>query len=188
MRATAQNQRPGNGSSARTATGPPGTGWQDDDGLGPERFRMVMRHHAKGVAIITAGVEAPIGFCATSLTSVSLNPPIVSFTVGLGTASWTIVETARHVMAHLLADRQADLARRFGRTDAAKFGPGTRWHRGALGLPVLDDVLAWLVLAPVSHLPVGDHALVIGRVVAAERLAEGGPLIHHNGEFVHLIP
>lgn len=147
-----------------------------------------MRHHAKGVAIITAGVDTPIGFCATSLTSISLNPPLVSFTVGLGTASWTTVETSRHVIAHLLADHQADLARRFGQTDAAKFGSGTRWHRGALGLPVLDDVLAWLVLAPVGHLPVGDHALVIGQVVAAKRVSEGGPLIHHNGEFVRLVP
>ena len=47
-----------------------------------------MRHHAKGVTVITAGTEVPIGFCATSLASVSLDPPIVSFTVGLRATSW----------------------------------------------------------------------------------------------------
>jgi flavin reductase (DIM6/NTAB) family NADH-FMN oxidoreductase RutF len=153
---------------------------------GPDPFRAAMRHHAKGVAVITAGAENPIGFCATSLASVSLEPPIASFTVGLRSESWRTVETARHVMVHLLADSQADLASRFARTDAAKFGPGTRWHRDALGLPVLDDVLAWLLLALTSHFPVGDHALVIGRVIASRHVAGGGPLIHHNGEFVPL--
>ena len=51
-----------------------------------------MRHHAKGVTVITAGTEVPIGFCATSLASVSLDPPIVSFTVGLRATSWATVE------------------------------------------------------------------------------------------------
>jgi flavin reductase (DIM6/NTAB) family NADH-FMN oxidoreductase RutF len=164
-------------------------GWQDDAAFatGPDPFRAAMRHHAKGVAVITtAGAENPVGFCATSLASVSLEPPVVSFTVGLNSSSWRTVETARHVMVHLLADSQADLAIRFGRTDAEKFGPGTRWHRDALGLPVLDDVLAWLLLALTSYFPVGDHALVIGRVIASRHAGAGGPLIHHNGEFAAL--
>jgi flavin reductase (DIM6/NTAB) family NADH-FMN oxidoreductase RutF len=163
---------------------------EDDTRLGvkPNLFREVMRHHAKGIAVITAGVDIPTGFCATSLTSVSLDPPLVSFTVGLCSASWPTVETARYVMVHLLADSQEDLAHNFARAGTAKFGPGTFWHRGALGLPVLDNVLAWLALALISHFPVGDHALVIGRVIAARRVADGGPLIHHDGEFTRLAP
>ena len=157
-------------------------------GVKPNLFKEVMRHHAKGIAVITVGADIPTGFCATSLTSVSLDPPLVSFTVGLRSASWPTVETARYVMVHLLADGQEDLAYNFARAGAAKFGPGTCWHRGALGLPVLDNVLAWLALALISHFPVGDHALVIGRVIAARRVADGGPLIHHDGEFTRLAP
>jgi flavin reductase (DIM6/NTAB) family NADH-FMN oxidoreductase RutF len=145
-----------------------------------------MRNHAKGVAIITAGGQPPIGFCATSLASLSLDPPLVSFTVGLRASSWPTVKAAPHVMAHLLTDCQEDLARRFGRADAGKFGPPTRWHRGALGLPVLDDVLAWLLLTPVSRIPVADHALVIGQVIASRNVNDGGPLIHHNGGYASL--
>lgn len=154
--------------------------------VAPSRFKEVMRHHAKGVAVITAGTEIPIGFCATSLASVSLDPPVVSFTVGLRATSWPTVETARHVIAHLLADGQEDLARNFARVGAGKFGPKTCWHRGAQGLPVLDNVLAWMVLALISHFPVGDHALVIGRVILAQQVADGRPLIHHDGEFTRL--
>jgi flavin reductase (DIM6/NTAB) family NADH-FMN oxidoreductase RutF len=151
-------------------------------------FRAAMRHHAKGVAVITAGAENPIGFCATSVSSVSLEPPLVSFTVGLRSSSWATIQTARHVMVHLLADGQAELASRFARRDAAKFGEETRWHRNELGLPVLDDVLAWLQLAVTSRTEVGDHALVIGQVIASRHTAAGTarPLVHHDGEFVTL--
>lgn len=151
-------------------------------------FRAAMRHHAKGVAVITAGADSPIGFCATSLSSVSLEPPLVSFTVGLRSSSWATIETARHVMVHLLADSQADLASRFARRDAAKFGPDTRWHRSELGLPVLDGVLAWLQLAVTNCFEVGDHALVIGQVMVSWHAAAGTarPLVHLGGEFVTL--
>jgi flavin reductase (DIM6/NTAB) family NADH-FMN oxidoreductase RutF len=151
-------------------------------------FRAAMRHHAKGVAVITAGADNPIGFCATSLSSVSLEPPLVSFTVGLRSSSWATIETARHVMVHLLADSQADLAGRFARRDAAKFGPDTRWHRNELGLPVLDGVLAWLQLAVTNCFEIGDHALVIGQVMVSWHAAAGSalPLVHVGGEFVTL--
>ncbi|HEY2578646.1 MAG TPA: flavin reductase family protein [Streptosporangiaceae bacterium] len=151
-----------------------------------DMFRGAMRHHAKGVAIITAGVEIPAGFCVTSLASISLDPPLVSFTVGLVAASWGTMKKARYVMIHLLADGQEDLARRFARTDALKFGPGTRWHRGFRGLPVLDDALAWLAAEPVSRLSAGDHALVISQVIAVRSVTNARPLIHYNGTFTRL--
>lgn len=168
-------------------------------GVPPTVYREAMRHHAKGVAVITVGIEKPNGFCATSLASVSLDPPIVSFTVGLRASSWPAVETARHVIVHLLADSQEDVACNFARSGTGKFTADTRWHRGPLGLPVLDDVLAWLALELISHFPVGDHALVIGRVIDTGPLADRPvaddahglaparrPLIHHNGVFTRL--
>lgn len=149
-------------------------------------FRAVMRHHAKGVSVITAGTGTPAGFCATSLASVSLAPPLLSFTVGLRASSLPVVEAARHVAVHLLAEDQQELASRFGLADAEKFGPETSWRRGPFGLPLLDGVLAWLVLAPVSLLPAGDHRLVIGQVVTAGQERDAGPLVHYDGGFGRL--
>jgi flavin reductase (DIM6/NTAB) family NADH-FMN oxidoreductase RutF len=154
--------------------------------VAPPAFRAAMRHHAKGVAVITAGTGTPAGFCATSLASVSLDPPVLSFTVGLAASSWPAVREARHVLVHLLAGDQEEVARRFARPGDGKFGPGLGWRRGPLGLPVLDGVLAWLALAVVSHLPVGDHALVIGRVVRVGPDRGGMPLVHHDGGFSRL--
>jgi flavin reductase (DIM6/NTAB) family NADH-FMN oxidoreductase RutF len=151
---------------------------------GSEAFRATMRHHAKGVAIITTGLRTPVGFCATSLASVSLSPPVVAFTVGLRSSSWPAVAAARYVMVHLLAADQTDLAHRFGRTDVLRFGPDTRWHWDTFGLPVLDDAVAWLAVSPTGHLPVGDHTLVIGRVIASRHTTGGGSLVHLGGMFV----
>ncbi|SFF44968.1 NADH-FMN oxidoreductase RutF, flavin reductase (DIM6/NTAB) family [Actinacidiphila alni] len=175
----------GSTAAGTSATAAAGTG----TGIGAGLYRSVMRQHAKGVAVITAGEDTapPHGFCATSLTSVSLDPPLVSFTVGLHAASWPAVEAARHVAVHLLTDAQEDTARRFAHGGPAKFGRATRWHRGAHGLPVLDDALASLIVSVVQVMPVGDHALVIGRVVeAALTPAPARPLIHHDGAFAHL--
>lgn len=109
--------------AAATVTLPlPGGSATDTDGdfpptVSPGRYRAIPRHHAKGVAIITAGTQTPAGFCANSLASVSLDPPLVSFTIGLRAASWPAIRTARHV-THLLADDQEDLARRFAQPGA----------------------------------------------------------------------
>ncbi|MDQ1647547.1 MAG: hypothetical protein QOJ50_3731 [Cryptosporangiaceae bacterium] len=146
--------------------------------------RAVLRRLASGVAVITAGTSVPTGFCATSLSTLSLDPALMAFSVRTGSASWGAIRTAEHVAAHLLGDGQEELARRFGRSGAAKFSPPTRWRRDDLGLPLLHGVLAWLVLAPLARLPVEDHMLVVCRVVrAALGDGGGGPLIHHAGRF-----
>jgi flavin reductase (DIM6/NTAB) family NADH-FMN oxidoreductase RutF len=159
--------------------------WADHDpeAVPPDLLRTVLRQHAKGVAVITAGMGAPVGFCATSLASLSLDPPLLSFTVGLRSTSWVTMQTARYVMIHLLAENQEQIARRFAGAGPDKFGPATAWHRGPFNLPTLDGVLAWLVLAPGGHVPVGDHTLVIGRVVAAQSATHDRPLIHYDGRF-----
>src|SRR6476660_4021360 len=82
---------------------------------GPEEFRATMRSHAAGVSVITTYRDGPVGFCATSLSSVSLNPPIVSFAVSCGSASGRAWATAQHGIVHLLSADQAALALSFAR-------------------------------------------------------------------------
>ncbi|WP_327669209.1 MULTISPECIES: flavin reductase family protein [unclassified Streptomyces] len=162
-------------------TSPPGV-----EAAGPDLVRSALRRHAKGVAVVTVGGERPAGFCVTSLASLSLDPPLLSFTVGLRSGSWEAVRGATHVMVQLLAAGQEEVARAFAGPRHARFGPGTSWHRDPLGLPALDGVLARFVLTPVSMRPVGDHALLIGLVVRADRVTDAGPLVHHDGTFVDL--
>lgn len=146
-------------------------------------LKSALHRHAKGVAVITVGAEPPVGFCATSLAPVAFDPPTLSFAVSQRSNSWPAVEAADRVMVHLLADDQQELAQRFARSGAPRFGPQTRWSRGAHGLPVLEDAMAWLMLRLVARVPLGAHALVVGEVTAV-RGAEGkAPLLHYSGRF-----
>ena len=152
----------------------------------PELLRSVFRRHAAGVAVITAAGERPVGFTATSLTSVAAEPPLISFGVGTASSSWQVLARAGHVGVHILGEHQQKLAATFARSGADRFGPATGWHSGPEGVPLLDGVLAWLVCRVVARVPAGDHHLVIAQAVVGDPAGEGRPLVYHQGRFTAL--
>ncbi|MDX3452433.1 flavin reductase family protein [Streptomyces sp. ME02-8801-2C] len=150
----------------------------------PDLLRSVFRQHAAGVAVITArGSAGPVGFTATSLASVSAEPPIVSFGISTGASSWPAVAGADHVGVHILGEHQHELAATFARSGADRFGAPTAWREGPHGVPVLDGVLAWLVCRPLARVPAGDHRVVLAEVVAGDPAGSGRPLLYHQGRF-----
>lgn len=149
----------------------------------PDLLRSAFRRHAAGVAVITAQGERPVGFTATSLTSVSAEPPMISFGVGTSSSSWPVLAEAEHIGVHVLGEHQRDLAATFARSGADRFGAPTRWHPGPEGVPLLDGVLAWLVCRVVARVPAGDHRLVVAEVVAGDPDGAGRPLLYHEGRF-----
>ncbi|MGA5323499.1 flavin reductase family protein [Streptomyces seoulensis] len=150
----------------------------------PDLLRSVFRRHAAGVAVITArGEHGPVGFTATSLSSVSAEPPMISFGIGTGGSSWPVIERTDHVGVHLLAEHQSELAATFARSGADRFGASTAWREGPGGVPVLDDVLAWLVCRIVGRVPAGDHRIVLAEVLLGDPSGEGRPLLYHQGRF-----
>lgn len=153
----------------------------------PDLLRSVFRRHAAGVAVITAPAESgPVGFTATSLTSVSAEPPMLSFGVGTGASSWPAISEAGHVGVHILGEHQRELAATFARSGADRFGAPTSWREGPEGVPVLDDVLAWLVCRVVARVPAGDHRIVLAEVVLGDPAGTGRPLLYHQGRFTAL--
>ncbi|MEU1282124.1 flavin reductase family protein [Streptomyces sp. NPDC005805] len=156
----------------------------------PDLLRSVFRGHAAGVAVITArgaGAGAkPVGFTATSLTSVSADPPLISFGAGTGSSSWPVLAEAEYVGVHLLAEHQAALAATFARSGADRFAPPTRWGTGPEGVPLLDGVLARLVCRVIARVPAGDHRVLIAEVAAGEHGVGGRPLVYHEGRFTGL--
>ncbi|MGW1724318.1 flavin reductase family protein [Streptomyces sp. NPDC002306] len=150
----------------------------------PDLLRSVFRRHAAGVAVITArGDAGPVGFTATSLTSVSAEPPLLSFGINTGASSWPAISAAAHVGVHILGEHQQELAATFARSGADRFGAPTAWYDGPEGVPVLGDVSAWLVCRVVTRVPAGDHRIVLGEVVLGDSTGPGGPLVYHQGRF-----
>ncbi|MFE7216487.1 flavin reductase family protein [Streptomyces sp. NPDC057611] len=150
----------------------------------PRLLRSVFRRHAAGVAVITArGDAGPVGFTATSLTSVSAEPPLLSFGVGTGGSSWPAIAATDHVGVHILGEHQEELAATFARSGADRFGAQTAWREGPEGVPVLDGVLAWMVCRVVTRVPAGDHRIVLAEVVLGDPTGAGRPLLYHQGRF-----
>ncbi|MEW2625174.1 flavin reductase family protein [Streptomyces sp. NPDC048106] len=153
----------------------------------PDLLRSTFRRHAAGVAVITArGAAGPVGFTATSLTSVSAEPPMISFGVGTGASSWPAIAEADRIGVHVLGEHQSELAATFARSGADRFGAPTVWRDGPEGVPVLDDVLAWLVCRIVARVPAGDHRIVLAEVVLGDPTGGGRPLLYHQGRFTAL--
>ncbi|MFI8347455.1 flavin reductase family protein [Streptomyces sp. NPDC085596] len=154
--------------------------------LTAEAFRSVFRHHAAGVAVVTAHVGRPAGFTATSLSSVAAVPPTVSFSMSTTSSSWPVFRDASHVGVHILSESQRDLAATFAASGPDRFAAPTRWRRGPHGVPVLDDVLAWLVCRVEATVPAGEHRLIVARALTAEPCSGGRPLLYHDRVYARL--
>jgi flavin reductase (DIM6/NTAB) family NADH-FMN oxidoreductase RutF len=151
-------------------------------------FRSLLRHQASTVTVVTAPGTPPAGFTATSFTSVSLQPPLVSFCLDRTASSWPTVAVADHVAVHLLSHRQQDLARTFATSGIDRFAPPTAWRPGPHGVPLLDGTLAWLVCRVVDRVPAGDHVVVLAQPLLAEYGGQDSPLLYHQGRYACLAP
>ncbi|WUH95155.1 flavin reductase family protein [Streptomyces sp. NBC_00433] len=153
-------------------------------GIAPERFKQIFRNHPAGVVVVTVDSgSGPAGFTATSLTSLSLEPPLVSFGIGVTASSWPHVQQAGSAVVNFLGADQEQLARTFATSGIDRFAEPTRWRRLPAGDPVLDGVTGWLRLDLEQIVPAGDHRVVIGRVQESWTGGESGPLLFHNGGY-----
>ena len=158
-----------------------------DSGL----FRRVLRRHAAAVVVVTAGGDRPIGLTATSFTSVSLDPPLVSFCVEKAASVWPGLRAAGLVGVHVLTDGQEPVARTFatpGIDRFAAYAAQGSWTVAPSGVPLLDDVLAVLICEVVNHVEAGDHVIVVAKPVYADHHDDSTatPLVYHDGAYTGL--
>lgn len=151
----------------------------------PAAFRSAFRRYAAGVVVITtAGADGrPAGFTATSLASVSLEPPLVSFALSTSASSWPAVAVADAVVVNFLDASQHRLATRFATSGIDRFAAPVRWSTGPAGEPHLDDA-PLRIRAEINHrLPVGDHHIVVARVTDVDGDDDHAPLVYVAGGY-----
>jgi flavin reductase (DIM6/NTAB) family NADH-FMN oxidoreductase RutF len=154
------------------------------ESLSPNTFRQAFRRHPAGVVVITVDAErGPAGFTATSLASVSLDPQLVSFGISSTSSSWPHVRESRTLAVNFLGAQQEAVARRFATSGIDRFATPTTWRRLPTGEPVLENVPGWLRAEVHSLIPVGDHHLVLARVVETHLLDQQPPLLYHDGSY-----
>lgn len=150
-------------------------------------FREVFRRHAAGVAIITAVYEdVPYGFTATSVASLSAEPPRFTFNMARSSSSWPAVANSNYVGVHMLGLENRALADRFARTKD-RFG-GDHWEPGPEGVPILKDVQAWLVGKIMMRVSFENNAVVVAEVTGGSLADSGAPLLYHGGRYTRPEP
>lgn len=142
-------------------------------------FREALGRFPTGVAIVTAaGRDGPVGMTANSFASVSLDPPLVLWSVAKATPSFAAFFAADAYTVHFLAADQRELALRFaGSRD--RFA-GLAHRPGVTGAPLLDGVEPLLECRVWARHDAGDHVILVGEVVAI-RSREHAPLLFHAG-------
>lgn len=146
-------------------------------------FREVMGEFATGVVIVTAmASEGPVGMTCQTFSSVSLDPPLVSFIPARTSRSWPLMREAGHFCVNVLSAGQEELAGVFASKGADKFA-GVDWRKAESGAPILLGALAYVDCRIEAVHAAGDHDIVIGRVRALSSCADGEPLLYHRGRF-----
>lgn len=156
-----------------------------DAGGGHRRaFRNALGRFATGVTVITARTPdgEAVGLTVNSFASVSLEPPLILWSVALDASSEALFVPPVPFVVNVLADDQLELARAF-----ALHGSVERFDRvwatdNADGVPVLAGCVAEYHCRVQARHPGGDHAIIVARVHGF-RAATGAPLLFHDGRF-----
>ena len=152
-------------------------------GPDPRSFRDTLGRYATGVAFVTAAPDGqPAGLIVNSLTSVSLEPPLVSFCPSRSSLTWQRMRRAGRFAVNVLARQHEQFAKRAAPAGADRFA-GLDWESGPHGSPRITDALAILECQIVAEHPAGDHWIVVGRVDHLSAAAIEEPLVFFAGEF-----
>jgi flavin reductase (DIM6/NTAB) family NADH-FMN oxidoreductase RutF/DNA-binding GntR family transcriptional regulator len=145
-------------------------------------FRHVVGHLASGVTLVTTRTaHGDFGMTASSVTSLSMDPPMMLACLNSASPTSAAVSQAGRYAVNVLGEAHGHLAQQFATPSADKFA-GVRILEGTLGLPLLADSLARIECQVVEEVQAATHTIFLGRVVDAHA-EEGNPLTYFRGGF-----
>ncbi len=151
--------------------------------INPALFRQLMGRFATGVTVVTVMSPdgTPSGMTVNSLSSVSLDPPLVSICIDRGAVMHTALTGAPGFVVNILSSDQEAVSRRFAEDRPDRFD-GVGYGLSSNGHPILDGVLAHLECTVHTSIEAGDHSVLLGQVVGGAS-GEGHPLLFYQGEY-----
>lgn len=154
----------------------------------PLQFRRALGNFATGVTIVTAQTEhgEKAGVTANSFNSVSLEPPLILWSIDKKSSSFAIFAQASHFAVNILSAAQIDLSNKFARSNVDKFA-GTALHMGIGNTPLIENCSAVFECERYQIVEGGDHWIIIGKVVAFQDQGRS-PLLYHQGAYSSITP
>ena len=147
-------------------------------------FKAVLGRWATGVAVVTTRLPdgVSVGLTVNSFASVSLDPPLVLFSIGRDAGSFEAFGKTGCFAVNLLRQDQAEVSNRFADPDAERFAVD-RTEQLITGAPILSDALAALDCDVHARHEGGDHVIIVGRVRKLKVLNDGHPLGYWLGGY-----
>jgi flavin reductase (DIM6/NTAB) family NADH-FMN oxidoreductase RutF len=151
--------------------------------INSETFRRALGHLPTGVTVVTAHHrDGPVGMSSNSVTSVSLDPPLILFCPAKSSTTWPKIHEAGSFCVNVFASHHEEASRQFSRVGVDRFA-GVSWHDRATG-PAHDDAVAWIECTIDAEHDAGDHLIVVGAVQHLEvRPGEVEPLVFFRGRY-----
>ncbi|MCA0325542.1 MAG: flavin reductase family protein [Proteobacteria bacterium] len=148
-----------------------------------QEFRAALGRFATGVTVVTLRTPEGehVGLTVNSFSSVSLEPPLVLWSLALRSASLPAFRAASHYAINVLAADQQALAMQFA--SGGDRWADVPWRPGHTGTPLIEGAVARFECTNRSRYDEGDHVIFVGQVEHCDHLDDGAPLLFHGGRF-----
>lgn len=135
------------------------------------------------VAITGMTVEnKPMGLIVGTFQSLSLDPPLVTFSVAKSSSTWPVLRSMGRFTANVLSSDQAQICKALGRKGDDKFS-GLVYDKSVIDTPRLPGSSAWIDCHVLSEIVAGDHFVIVGSIAAMDVGDAAGPMIFCEGKF-----
>ena len=154
-----------------------------NDKLSPHALRKALGCFATGVTVVTtrSSEGANVGLTVNSFNSVSLEPPLVLWSLGQRSRFTEVFKESEYFGVNILSHEQLELSRRFASPVEDRFAD-VDWFSGPRDIPLLNNCLAHLICSIERRIDGGDHTIILGRIEDYE-LAALQPLVFFQGRF-----
>jgi flavin reductase (DIM6/NTAB) family NADH-FMN oxidoreductase RutF len=146
-------------------------------------FRRALGQFATGVTVVTARASdgRKIGVTVNSFSSVSLNPPLILWSLARQTPGFYDFANCSHFAVNVLEAKQHHLSRQFSTPLADRFA-GVDVAEGKAGIPIVNGAIAHFICRKVKQYDGGDHVILLGEV-EEYKYTDGEPLVFHSGRY-----
>ena len=156
----------------------------------PKEFRRALGSFATGVSVVTCQVgERTHGITINSLTSVSLDPPLILICVDKKAIAHDMIPESGHFAVNILTEQQREISDYFAyrlALDPIHELRDVPYHPGVTGAPLIDGALAYVECRLAERIPGGDHTIFLAQVLSVEVASEANPLLFHRGKYPRL--
>lgn len=151
------------------------------------QFRDALGQFATGICVVATARDGapPVGMTINSFSSVSLEPPLILWSIQNSAECFPSFIQASHFSVNILSLQQEDLSVYYAQRGAQAM-PSEHFALGSTGSPLIRGALANFECKSWARYPGGDHQIIVGEVLKMQARPNGKPLLYHQGRYAEI--